>query len=128
MSKKIYITKSDYEKLTKMLKDGINNDLKNQKYITDLISELEKCEIINQKEALKDIVTINSKVSFKFLDSDKEMSYLIVLPQDADVKAGKISVLSPIGTALIGYSAGDILEWDLPSGVKKIKIQKVDHF
>jgi regulator of nucleoside diphosphate kinase len=108
-----------------MLRDEIKNYLKNGKYAEALLEELNKCEIIEPSKILHDVVTMNSKVKFKFLDTGQNMTYSIVFPDEVDIKSKKISILSPIATALIGYSVGDIIEWPTPSGIKKIKIEEV---
>jgi len=59
------------------------------------------------------------------LDSGAEMITQLVFPGDADLKQNKISVLAPIGTALIGYRVGDTVEWQAPAGVKRMKIEEI---
>ena len=69
---------------------------------------------------------MNSRVRIKDLDSGEETVYTLVYPKDANIEEGKLSVLAPIGTALLGYQAGDIIEWLLPAGVlRRLKIKKV---
>jgi regulator of nucleoside diphosphate kinase len=59
------------------------------------------------------------------LDSGREHEYTIVFPRDADLSAGRISVLAPIGTALLGYAEGDEIEWNVPGGVRRLRIDSV---
>ncbi|MDX9893046.1 MAG: nucleoside diphosphate kinase regulator [Patescibacteria group bacterium] len=125
MTKKIYITKTDYQKLSHMLREEIKNHLKNADYIKALSLELKKSEIVEPTKIPKQVATMNSKVRFKFLDSDQTLEYSIVFPEQADIANGKISILSPIATALIGYGTNDIIEWPTPSGLKKIKIEEI---
>jgi regulator of nucleoside diphosphate kinase len=56
---------------------------------------------------------------------DEEMTYTLVFPEDADVSQGKISVLAPIGTAMLGYRVGDTFEWDTPGGKRSIQVKRV---
>jgi regulator of nucleoside diphosphate kinase len=108
-----------------MLREEIKNHLKNADYIKALSLELKKSEIVEPTKIPKQVATMNSKVRFKFLDSDQTLEYSIVFPEQADIANGKISILSPIATALIGYGTNDIIEWPTPSGLKKIKIEEI---
>ena len=68
----------------------------------------------------------NSKpVDIQDMDSGENLVYTLVFPGDADFDNGKISVLAPIGTALIGYRAGDRITWRVPSGIKKLKVKSI---
>ena len=58
----------------------------------------------------------------KDLDTQEEMTYTLVFPADANIKENKISVLAPIGTAMIGYKVGDVIEWPVPSGQRRLKV------
>ena len=86
------------------------------------MSELSKAEIVPSEKIDKDVVTMNSEVKLFFENTQKEQSFKIVYPQDANLKENKISIFSPIATALIGYRIGDEIEWIVPSGMTKIKI------
>jgi len=68
---------------------------------------------------------MNSKVRLKDLDSGEEVIYSLVFPNDANVAENKISVLAPVGTALIGYRVGDPIEWKVPRGLKRLKIEEI---
>ena len=86
------------------------------------MSELSKAEIVPSEKIDKDVVTMNSEVKLFFENTQKEQSFKIVYPQDANLKENKISIFSPIATALIGYKIGDEIEWIVPGGMTKIKI------
>jgi regulator of nucleoside diphosphate kinase len=72
-----------------------------------------------------DVITMNSRVCLQDMDSGEDLVYTLVFPGDADVESGKISVLAPIGTAMIGYRSGDRITWSVPGGVKKLKVKKI---
>lgn len=76
-------------------------------------------------EVPPDVITMNSRVKLQDLDSGDEMIYTLVYPSDADTGQNRISILAPIGTALIGYRVGDIVEWKVPSGVKRLKVEEI---
>lgn len=68
---------------------------------------------------------MNSMVRLKDLDSGEEMTYTLVFPDMADISSKKISILAPIGTALIGYKVGDSIEWEVPAGIRKLKVEEI---
>ena len=113
MSRKpIYITK--YDKIR--LKNIINNDLK---------KELDRAKLVDPKDIPNDVITMNSKFKLKDLDSGEEMIYTLVFPEEADIYKNKISIYAPMGVALIGYKIGDIIEWQVPGGILKIKVLEI---
>ncbi len=82
-------------------------------------------QVVSSTEIPKDVITMNSQVRLKDLDSGEEVIYCLVFPHAADSKQQKISILAPIGTALIGYRVGDIIEWNVPAGLKRLKIEEI---
>ena len=123
--KKVTLTKNDYTRIYKAFTDAINSKTINSNEAEKLLSELSKAEIVPSEKIDKDVVTMNSEVKLFFENTQKEQSFKIVYPQDANLKENKISIFSPIATALIGYKIGDEIEWIVPGGMTKIKI--VDH-
>jgi regulator of nucleoside diphosphate kinase len=74
-----------------------------------------------------DVVTMNSRVRIKDLNRGRELTYQIVFPEHADLDENRISVLAPIGTALLGYRAGTTVEWQVPSGTRRFRILGVEY-
>ncbi|RYD78610.1 MAG: transcription elongation factor GreAB, partial [Verrucomicrobiaceae bacterium] len=72
-----------------------------------------------------DIVTMNSVARVRDLDSDDEMELTLVYPDAADAESGKVSILAPLGTALLGYRAGDTFQWKVPAGVRSFRVEAV---
>lgn len=68
---------------------------------------------------------MNSRVRLKDVETGEEKIYTLVFPSDAAIEANKISILAPIGTAILGYKAGDLIEWPIPAGVKTFRIEAV---
>ena len=120
--KKVTLTKNDYTKIYKAITDAKNSKTINSNEAEKLLSELSKAEIVPSEKIDKDVVTMNSEVKLFFENTQKEQSFKIVYPQDANLKENKISIFSPIATALIGYKIGDEIEWIVPGGMTKIKI------
>lgn len=120
--KKVTLTKNDYTRIYKAITDAKNSKTINSNEAEKLLSELSKAEIVLSEKIDKDVVTMNSEVKLFFENTQKEQSFKIVYPQDANLKENKISIFSPIATALIGYKIGDEIEWIVPGGMTKIKI------
>ena len=122
-SKEIFITDYDLKRLMMLIRTGF--DRTNEPYIKELERELNRAHVVNPKDIPGDVITMNSKVSFRFLDSDDEMTYQLVFPEDANIDEGRISILAPIGTALLGYKVGDVIEWKVPAGVTRVQVMKI---
>ncbi|MDP3556545.1 MAG: GreA/GreB family elongation factor [Bacteroidota bacterium] len=90
-----------------------------------LNDELEKAKIIKDNVLDSKVVSLYSIVEFISSSLKKPMRFQIVLPEEADLTQRKISILSPIAIALIGFKEADDFLWKMPSGIKKMKILKV---
>lgn len=90
-----------------------------------LILELRNATQILNKDIPADVVTVNTRVRVKELETGAEATYTIVPPAKARNKRNTISILSPIGVAMVGYSQGDELKWEMPDGIKSYRIAEV---
>ena len=90
-----------------------------------LIQEIERAEIVAAEHVPPDVVTMNSKVFLRDIDTGETMTYRLVFPKYADVDEGAISVLAPVGMGILGYAVGDVVEWPVPSGMRRLSIEKV---
>jgi regulator of nucleoside diphosphate kinase len=123
MSRKIYITEMDKKKLQKLINEAIQDNIQNEELMSDLIRELDRADVVSKAELPRDVITMDSRVLLVLDGSEEEIA--LVYPHESDVSDNKISVLSPIGTAILGYREGDTIEWKVPSGVTTIKVKKV---
>ena len=87
--------------------------------------ELDRAKIVDTQNVSQKVITMNSKVLLLDLDSEKEYTWRLVYPKDENIDQGRISVLAPLGTAILGYCEGDIFEWEVPSGIRRFKVMKV---
>ncbi|HRF27581.1 MAG TPA: GreA/GreB family elongation factor, partial [Ferruginibacter sp.] len=92
---------------------------------SQLEAELKRAEVVDNSELPSDVVSLNSSVTVKEMRSGSRMTLKIVIPELANVKEKRISILSPIGTALIGFRKADIVQWTVPSGEKTFLIEDV---
>jgi regulator of nucleoside diphosphate kinase len=122
-SKQIHITKFDRERLNRLLEQAGGDDIIG--YLDDLQAELERAVVVEPAEIPSDVITMNSIVSLVDVESSEEETFTLVFPSDADVDTGKISVMAPLGTAMLGYQVGDIFEWQVPMGQKRWRVAKV---
>lgn len=122
----IYITEPDHERLRRLIEIAReHNGDENRQYLDSLEEELERAEVVQQKSVPADVITMRSMVRLKDLDSGEDMTYRLVFPTEANYDDGKISVLAPIGTAMLGYRRGDVIEWKVPSGVRRLQVEQV---
>ena len=126
MSKKlIYITDSDMKRLKELVKVAREFGKEDERYLKELEGELDRGKIVKSKDIPNDVITMNSKVCLRDVDAQEETIYWLVFPGDADPDQDKISILAPIGTALLGYKVGDIIEWKVPAGIVKLKVKEM---
>jgi regulator of nucleoside diphosphate kinase len=123
--REIYVTALDVERLRKLL-DGVRLwSSRDREHLQELEAELDRARVVASQDVPGDVVTMNSEVLVKDLDSKKEMTLTLVFPSEADLEQGKISILAPIGTALLGYRVGDTIEWKVPGRVRRLRVEKV---
>ncbi len=125
--RKIFITGFDKKRLEELIAVAEEFGAKERKELALLTEELARATIVASKDIPANIVTMNSKVLLRDLDTDEEMAYTLVFPIDADISHGAISVLAPVGMALLGYCEGDVIEWPVPDGVRHIRIEKIQY-
>jgi len=123
--RRVFITDEDMARLREPVRRGRMTLRLDQDHLEELQRELDRAEVVETGEVLSDVVTMHSTLQVRDLDSDRSVVYTIVFPVDADIEKKRISVLAPIGTALIGYRAGDIVEWATPGGTRRLQIEKV---
>jgi regulator of nucleoside diphosphate kinase len=93
--------------------------------LDDLLWEIRFAAEIEPEEVPPDLVTMNATVRVTDLDTSVAHTYTIVFPRDANDEEGKISVLVPLGTALLGYRRGDVVHWHVPRGVRQVRIDEI---
>lgn len=96
------------------------------KYNEDKLElELRYARQVLHRELPEDVVTVNTCVRVKELVSGNEFTYHLVAPDQAKRKNNTLSILSPIGVAMLGYPQGAELQWEMPEGVKVFRIEEV---
>ena len=121
----IFVTEQDMQRLSDLVESAERISGRDLAHLRMLKEELQEAEVISSDRIPADVVTMNSRVRLKDLDSGRESVYALVFPRDADVAHGRISVLAPIGTAIIGYRAGDVIEWSVPAGERRFRLEEI---
>ena len=123
MERSLYINELDHKRLMRLIEDALNGVTEQSNSLRSLQVELTRANVVNAEELPRDVVTMRSRVLIMLEDEEKEIT--LVYPNEANRSTGKISILSPIGTAIIGYRAGDVIDGFTPNGQKRIRIKKV---
>ena len=123
MERSLYINELDHKRLMRLIEDALNGVTEQSNSLRSLQVELTRANVVNAEELPRDVVTMRSRVLIMLDDEEKEIT--LVYPNEANLSTGKISILSPVGTAIIGYRVGDVVNWLTPGGLKRIRIKKV---
>jgi len=121
----IYITKTDVDKLWLLIQEAGYSEYRGSPYLKMLSGELKRAKVVDPHEIPPDVITLNSTTVLHDLETGEEMTFTLVFPEFANVSQGKISILAPIGTAMLGCEVGDVFEWDTPGGKRSIRVIQV---
>jgi len=127
MKKSIYVTSQDKQRLRDLLAVTAASDPRQQGDWKELTEELTRAIIVEPSEVPPDVITMNSRADLVDLDTGETVTFTLVFPQDASVEEEKISVLAPIGAGMLGYRVGDEFEWNVPQGIRRMKVAKVHY-
>ena len=121
----IQITELDRKRLIDLILDAQSGEYRKSIYLENLRGELERAEIVTPQDIPGDVITMNSTVTLLDLNTNDEETYTLVYPENANASEGKVSILAPVGTAMLGYRVGDVFEWEVPAGKRRLKVEKV---
>ncbi|HLH07259.1 MAG TPA: nucleoside diphosphate kinase regulator [Terriglobales bacterium] len=125
-STSLYLTETDARQLQIML-DRFELSHHDRDHRMALEEEIARARVVPASEIPPDVVRMHSRVRIVDMRTGEQMVFQIVYPEEANYSAGKISVLAPIGTALLGYRAGTEIDWRVPSGYRRLRIEAVEH-
>jgi regulator of nucleoside diphosphate kinase len=120
-SVEIVITTQDFERLQSVL------DIEAAGAIERLEAELARAQLVAPREIGGDIVTMNSEVTYEDVASGVQRTVRVVYPRDADGTRGWVSVLAPLGSALLGLRVGQAIEWTMPGGIRRLRVVAVPY-
>lgn len=122
--RQIVISEPDARVLRSLLsaRAGVLHD---QEHLHELSAELDRALVVESSQVLPSVVTLNVPVRVRDLMDGRLHVWTLVSPREANVSRGRISVLAPLGTALLGYREGDVVERDVPGGGRRFLIEAV---
>jgi len=123
--KAILITELDLARLQTLIQEAQYTNLRGREYLVQLQAELNRALVVSPKEVPEAVITMNSTVVLLDVDTWQEEVYTLVFPEHADPGSGCISVLAPIGMAMLGYQTGDTFEWPVPDGLRRLKVKEI---
>ena len=117
----IYITEADMKRLRPLI-EGVKNSRND---LRGLQAELAHARVVTPADVPPDVITMNSKARLRDLETGEEMIFTLAFPGNASIEHDRISVVAPIGTAMLGHRVGDEFEWEVPAGSVRLRVEEV---
>jgi regulator of nucleoside diphosphate kinase len=124
LGKDILITQADFDRLGALV-DSPRYRATHSASLMVLKEELNRGNVIAADEVPKGVVTMHSQVRVRDLKADESETYTLVYPDEADINEGKLSVLAPLGIAMLGAKVGQVIKFDAPAGQRRLKVEKI---
>jgi regulator of nucleoside diphosphate kinase len=121
----IVVTSTDLERLRELTRAIRSAKHPFRQYVGELEAELGRARVIAPSDVPPDVVTMNSTVRIRDRRSREVEEFTLVYPADSDVLDGRLSVLAPLGLAVLGARAGDVISWRVPAGERTFKVEAV---
>jgi len=119
LSPAIVVTFQDFARLQDAINAAVGLDTE------CLDAELERARLVESKDVSPLVVTMNTRLIYEDLASKRRQTMQLVYPDDADASQHKISILAPLGSALLGLEEGATIDWVMPGGTRRIKLLKI---
>ena len=124
--KNLIIEKKEFVLLKRYMNlSGYYKDVTLGNSVKKLLTELESAKVYDEVDMPKDVIRFNSTITIRS-ENGWTRKFQLVMPNDSDVKRDKVSILTPMGAAVIGYAEGDTLIWEFPSGEQRLTIEKIE--
>jgi regulator of nucleoside diphosphate kinase len=124
-TRQIYITENDMRRLRHLLSTLARTPERDHAHLESLEAELDRATVLDAAELPAGVVGMRTRVRVRDIDSGERRDYTLVYPAEADVNSHRLSVLAPLGTALLGFREGDQIEWRMPGGIRRILIERI---
>jgi regulator of nucleoside diphosphate kinase len=109
-----------------MINDILLTEVDGADHVRALDAEMRDAIVMPAAQVPPNVITMHSKAVLSFGGEEDEM-YTLVYPNEADLSENLLSVLSPVGTAILGYRVGDVVDWDVPDGTVAIQVKSVEY-
>lgn len=120
-TKSILLSKSDLKFLSEYFEKAVMSDYNKSR----LRAEIKNAEVYNDDELPKDVISIDKVATIVSTANGQEFTFKLVRPSEANMTQKKVSIFAPISIALLGYRTGDLINWEMPDGIKEFKIVNV---
>ncbi len=125
MNTSIFVSERDAKALRKLLNVPPSAQHADKENFHRLSQELDRATVVPVADLPPDVVALDSTVEMENLSTGEHLVFTLVLPDEADAAAGRLSVLAPLGTGLLGFRTGEEIEWPVPSGTIRVRLDKV---
>ena len=123
----LMLEKKEFVTLKRLLNLSENYKVDTRKYsIKRLSEELKTAQILDEDKMPPDVIRFNSLITVATMDNGWKNTFQLVLPSESNAALKKVSILSPMGAAVMGYAKGDTMEWEFPAGIKTLTIEDVE--
>lgn len=124
-TREIYITRFDLARLERMIRIARAGTERDTEYLDELAARLEEGSAMDSREVPRNVVTMSSQVRLRTEASAEPIVYTLVFPEEHDLEQRRISVLAPLGAALLGSREGDTIVWRGGGGTGQAVIEKI---
>lgn len=121
----IYITQHDLDRLEELITVARKADTLDMDYLDQLDEALLAKTSIGSRAVPPDVITMNSRVRLGDPLTGQSQVYTLVFPADADAAAGRVSVLAPLGTAMLGAARGQTIEWIAGGSTRRLRVEEI---
>jgi regulator of nucleoside diphosphate kinase len=122
----IIISATDHQKLSGTIADAGRLSERGRAELAALEGELQRAIVVPSEKVPPDVITMNSRAELLDVDTNERMEFTLVYPAQAKIEEGRISVLAPLGTAMLGYRVGDEFEWLVPYGRRRFRVMAIE--
>ena len=123
----IYITSRDKRLLENMVAEADALRSAPRAELKALAKELHRAVAVDPQDVPGDVITMNSRAEMLDMDTGETVTFTLVFPSQANIDEEKISVLAPIGAGMLGYRVGDEFEWQVPDGVRRMRVTQIHY-
>ena len=123
----IYVTSQDKQRLEDLLVEVEASDPRTHGDLKGLMEELRRAVVVDRRNVPCDVITMNSRAEMRDPESGETVAFTLVFPSESNIDEERISVLAPIGAGMLGYRVGNEFEWNVPDGLRRMKVTKIHY-
>jgi regulator of nucleoside diphosphate kinase len=123
-NRQVIVTQRDAARLRALL-SAYERSARDEEHLDELALEIERAAVLEEAQVPPGVVTMHARIRVLDLATGERRDVVLVYPNESDIAANRVSVLAPLGTALLGYREGDEVEWQMPGGLRHLRIESV---